>query len=361
MDSTAPIQSLATELQRQLATKHDLIADTRKVSLGAVEADWEGFDPTETAMYVDLREGVEGYGMTKHAHGQLATHLGVPQKLYDRLLVKHPDLLHGLTNGLLSREPSKRLVRTMDGNVRAFLSDRYRPRDNWDLMEHLLPVLAAYPEVQFKKCDLTDTRMYVKTFLPGREWEITPKVGDVIRGGVIISNSEVGAGSLYIYPYTDRLICLNGMVHTDYGQRRIHVGGRIESSEEAYEIYSDETRQLDDAAFFAKCADTLRACLNDTVFDAIAAQMRDLSDIRVPGSPVDQVQVLAKRQGFVEDEQASILTHLVEGGSLTAWGYLNALTATARDLTDADRQTVLEVTAGKMLTDTAWLEELVRA
>lgn len=345
-ETESPIVVLAAKLQAMQEMKRDLIADTRRISFSA--------DTTKPLLLVDLNGQVEEFGVTEHAHNQIGTHLDIPAKFYDRLRDGHVDLFAGLTNGLLSREPSKRMVRTMGPTVRAFMSDRYRPRDNYDLMEHLLPILGGYDGIEFKKCDLTETRMYVKAFLPSWEIPVTPKVGDVIRGGVIISNSEVGAGSLYIYPYTDRLICTNGMVHTDFGQRRIHVGRRIESTEEAYEFYSDATMQLDDAAFFAKCADTLRGCLNRSVFDAIASQMRDLAEIRIPGSPVDAVEVLAKRQGFSEGEKGSILAHLIEGGDLSAWGVVNAVTATARDTEDADRQTDLEITAGKMVSDPGW-------
>lgn len=343
------LQPLVETLQAQLATKRDLMVDTRRFSLTEM-----GPATTGALAAIDLPDGAEGFGITRHAHTQIAETIKVPFRTYDRLLGQYPDLLANLANGLLTREPSKRLVRLLNGNVRAFLSDRYRPRDNWDLLEHLLPVFGGFPGVQFKECSLTDTRMYVKTFLPGWEIPVTPKVGDVIRGGAIISNSEVGSGSLYIYPYTDRLSCLNGAVHTDFGQRRIHVGKRIESNEEAYELYSDETLKLDDQAFFAKCADTLRACLNESVFESIAAQMRELSEIRIGGSPVEAVRDITRAQSMTEDEGESFLRHIIEGGDLSAWGYVNGITATARDLDNADRRVELETLAGRMIANPDW-------
>ena len=38
------------------------------------------------------------------------------------------------------------MVRTLDGHARAFLSDRYRRLDNYDLCEHVLPILQRLPE-----------------------------------------------------------------------------------------------------------------------------------------------------------------------------------------------------------------------
>jgi hypothetical protein len=362
----SPIRGLADELQRQLGTKKDLMADTRRVSFTETDAEWlhgEGpardeddvrRSPRGLDLLVDMPDGARAFKVTGHAHDQIGQHLGINSKLYDRLLANHPDLLANLANGLLSREPSTRMLRTLDGRVRAFLSNRYRPRDNWDLLDGaILPALAEFPGVaEFKRCDLTETRMYVKVVIPGLEKQVTPKVGDVIRGGVIIQNSEVGAGALVIAPYTDVLRCTNGMVHTDFGQRTRHVGKRIvEDEQEAWELYSDETLALDDAAFFAKCGDTLRSALNETVFDRIVEQMRDLAQIRFEGPPDTVVEVFASRHTLTENERGSMLTALIEEGDLTAWGYVNALTRTARDLESPDRQTELETLAGRLVSD----------
>jgi hypothetical protein len=352
----SPLTGLATELQRQLETKRDIMARTTVVSLDSANQ-WAPADVTpNTHMLVDL-DGVEEFGITRHAHQQISDFAGVPWKLYERLLTKHPDLLWNLTNGLFAREPKKRMIRVLDGEVRAFLSDRYRRRDNWDLLEQaVLPELQAYSgSVMFKECSLTDTRMYVKVVFPDIEAPVTPKVGDVVRAGLIIQNSEVGSGALGIFPYTDRLICTNGMVHTDFGQRSVHAGRNVGGNdEEAYDLYSDETLRLDDEAFFSKCRDTIRNVVNEAAFEQIVGQMRDLSEIRMPGDPRDRAEELAKRHDLNEAETGSMLEALIEGGDLSAWGYVNSLTQTARDLDDADRRVDLEKLAGKLTSDPAW-------
>lgn len=350
-DATA-LTDLAVELRRQNETKRDLLVDSRRFTF----TDDQGvLDPSSKLVAsIDNPEGVEDFGVTRHAHQQIGEFINVPWKLYERLLGTHPDLLAGLANGLLSREPKRRMVRTLDGNVRAFLSDRYRPRDNWDLLEQaILPELQAYlGTVHFKECSLSDTRMYVKVIFPDIEIPVTPKVGDVIRCGLIFQNSEVGNGSLGIFPYTDRLICTNGMVHTDFGQRQVHVGGKI--AEESWDLYSDSTLRLDDEAFFAKCRDTVKAVLNEAVFEQITQQMRDLSEIRLGGDPVAHVEDITKRHNMTEAEGGSLLNALIEGGDTSAWGYVNAITQTARDLDDADRRVELETLAGKLTADPAW-------
>jgi hypothetical protein len=253
----------------------------------------------------------------------------------------------------------------MDGKARAFLSDTYRPRDNWDLLDQaILPAIHDLPEqtrngLYFKECSLSETHLYVKIVLPDFEMPVTPAVGDVIRGGLIVKNSEVGSSSLMIAPYTDRLWCLNGAVHTEYGQRQRHVGKRTGGNGDdagAWEFYSDETLRLDDAAFFSKCRDTVRATLNEQVFQAIVQQMRDLAGIPIEAQPVAAVEEITRRHDLSQAEGESILTTLLSGQNglgLTGWAMVNAITQTARDLRSADRRADLEALAGKMIADPA--------
>lgn len=367
-DDAGLLRDLAVELRRQLETKRDLMADTRLSSLHV-----GGEDEPPLALVVDLPGGAEAFEPTRLCHQQIAAHLDVPWRTYERLLAgiepkdgsrkrrrPHPDLLAHLCNGLFARENSTRMIRTMDGKARAFLSNSYQPRDNWDLLDTaVLPVLAEFPgRIQIKECTLTETNMYVKLFLPDLAKQVTPKVGDVVRGGAIIQNSEVGLGQCAVYPYTDVLWCTNGAVHTEFGQGQRHVGRRITGEESAWEFYSDATKKLDDAAFFAKVADTLRGVLNETVFDAIVAQMRDLAGMPLADAP-KAVEVIVAKHSLTEGEGESMLADLIARGEApTAWGLVNAVTATARDTENADRKVELEVLAGNLTSDRTWMEAL---
>ena len=64
--------------------------------------------------------------------------------------------------------------------------------------------------------------------------EVSP--GDIVQAGVIISNSEVGLGSVSIQPLIYRLVCSNGMVVNEAAARRNHVG-RVTDSEENFSVY----------------------------------------------------------------------------------------------------------------------------
>jgi hypothetical protein len=376
VDLPDPLSLLAAEVRRQFESKRDLMADTRLLSLSVTD---EGVDDEDVRLLVDLAGQVEDLDVTRHAHGQIASHLGVGWRLYDRLLngqeaahkvarwhKAHPDLLCGLVNGLLAREPRTMMVRTLDGVCRAFLTNAYRPRDNYDLLEAVLPVIAEYPQASVQVAALTDTNLYIKIALPLAKpipALNVAKVGDVLHAGIIFRNSEVGAGSLLIAPYTTVLSCTNGQVHTAYGSRQRHVGQRLTNEDaESWELYSDRTIRLDDEAYFSKAKDLVRAALSEEVFNRIVADMEELADIRIDAPAQAAVEVLGKRIGTTEEERGSILNHLIEGGNLTAWGYVQAVTATARDLEDVARQTELQTQAGDLIARPAsWVPAMQKA
>jgi hypothetical protein len=45
-----------------------------------------------------------------------------------------------------------------------------------------------------------------------------------VQAGVVISNSEVGQGTLSVQPLIYRLICRNGLIAADRAMRKTHVG-----------------------------------------------------------------------------------------------------------------------------------------
>jgi hypothetical protein len=82
--------------------------------------------------------------------------------------------------------------------------------------------------------------------------------------------------------------------------------------------------------------------------------MQELAAIRPQGAPDKVIEVFAKRNDLTGKESGSMLAALIEGADLSAWGYINALTQTARDVEDADRQVELEKLAGNLTSDPAW-------
>jgi len=96
----------------------------------------------ECALEVEEPAGVQRYGITPLARRQLAEKLKIPHAYFERMRTEQPELLDRNVNAWLEREEGERqLLRTLDGKVRAVLSERYRRPDNYDLLEHVLPTL----------------------------------------------------------------------------------------------------------------------------------------------------------------------------------------------------------------------------
>jgi hypothetical protein len=346
MHKGIPMKELAAELQRQLDTKTDYVADTRRMSVATVKGE-TGFGGA-TALAIDDPDGLAEYVVSDYCHGQIAERVQIPKRFYDRLREDHPDLYDSVVNALWSREPQTRLVRTLDGRARAFLSDRYHRIDNVDIMEVVWPILREIKGVEVKSCALTERKMYIKVSFPSIRKRLTRRVGDTLQAGLEVSNSEVGAGRFSIAPWTLKLDCLNGMTHTEYGEGRTHLGA---AQEEGRVSWSDETLRAADEAFKLEVRDIVSQVATQASFDALVEDMRWLPQFRVEGDPPAIVEKLADRHDLTDGERSSVLQHLIEGGDLSAWGYVNAVTRAASDVEDYDRSSELERLGGAMASE----------
>jgi hypothetical protein len=329
------LQELAAEIERQSATKRDFLVDTSEHLTMLTTADG-------SELHI---AGCDEFGLRPLAHEQIADYLDIPRKFYGRLREGHPALLDNNVNALLRHEPKRRMVRTLDGQVRAFLSDRYRRLDNDELAEAILPVLGEIPDVQFPSTEITETRLYIKAVAPRVTGEV--RQGDFLQAGVVISNSEVGMGALLVQPLVYRLVCTNGMI-AGTATRRFHVGRQVDSTE-AMEVYRDETLRADDRAFWLKVRDVVRAAVQETRFLAIVERLRLSAETPPMQDPSRGVEELGRRFHLGEQEQVSVLRHLTLGGDLTQYGALNAVTRASQDVADYDRATELEAIGGAIL------------
>jgi hypothetical protein len=300
---------------------------------------------------LNLSTATEGHSLSLApiAHEQIATHLDIPRAYYDRCRASDPGLLATNVNAWLARSSDKRTVRTVGTTARAFLSDRYRALDNFDLAQCVLPILAD-GGLRVESCELTERRFYLKAVNPKVQGDVG--VGDIVQAGVCISNSEVGHGSLSISPLVYKLSCKNGMIVADQSLRKYHTGDKRAKGQElenAIEIYSDATRQKMDAALWSQVRDLTSAALNDALFQQIVAKMRAAKEGTTVKHPEVAVEVLRSRFTLTEKEGSDILAHLCAGGDLSRFGVLNAVTRMAQDVESYDRSTDLEKLGGTIL------------
>jgi hypothetical protein len=335
---------LAGELDRQMSSKRDLVVPS---SLLQCRTD-EGGD---LKMQIDVRSAdtaiASEYGVTDLARRQLADKLKIPFTYFERMRSEQPALLDRNVNTWLQSDGDRRMLRTLDGQVRAVLSDRYRRLDNFDLAENVLPILQRLDGARFESVELTETKMYLKVVTPRVNFEVAP--GDIVQAGIVITNSEVGCGSLSVQPLIFRLVCRNGLIASDHALRKTHVGRALGSDAESVNVYRDDTLAADDRAFFLKVRDVVEAAVSETTFRQIALKMQKTREIPLTGDPVKAVEVLANRYALNDTERSGVLRHLIVEGDLTAYGLVNAVTHYSQEVVDYDRATDFEALGGKLI------------
>lgn len=257
------------------------------------------------------------------------------------------------------------MLRTLnhDQNIaRAFLSGRYRPLDNYDLFAAVMPKLQA-AGCEIRSAEVTETRFYIQASTPRVQAIIDQnvKIGThnriqrTVEAGVIIGNSEIGFGSVFVEPMAYDLVCTNGLV-LQRTLKRHHVGKRHEGEmfgdENTFEMFSDETRKMDDAAFWGKVSDVTTAALNEVTFNANIDRLRETQkqELAVDANGVPKVvEAVSERFQFVDDEKNALLLHFAQGGDFSKYGLINAVTRTAQDVPSYDRAVELERFGGQII------------
>ncbi len=349
MKTGLSLTELAEKLDRIRNAKADFIVDTRALEIIHAETG------DAKRMLVQMKNGGETFDIEPHALRQMEARAKIPAKYADRLLEHHPDLLAYNLNELFKREPEKRMLRTIDNNVRAFLSDGYRIMDNFDLAEAVLPTLVQVG-AEVISCEVTERRMYIKAIRPDMRADFGPPPGaqmgvghtffiEHVQAGITISNSEIGSGRLSIQPsvFTDR--CTNWCSFDNSSYAKVHLGARAGGDDESmiWQVMSDATKRKADDALWSQVHDVAVAAMDGTIFDAIVERLRQARGDLIAGDPVKVVERVSNHLALTDDESGGVLNFLIQGGDLSRYGVHAALTRTAsEDVLDYDRATQLE-------------------
>lgn len=360
MNKGIGLANVADEVERQRAARQDLHAPTKAIVMTPdtnLTLKGSPFDTT--------------FGIRDLAHQQIGQYVDIPKAYYDAMREKQPALLAENVNTWLGTKSERRFVRTLDGNVRAFLSDRYRPLDNLDLMGAVLPTLQQHG-VEVLSADITETRLYIKAILPtlafalpkGYEWGTNIDIAErritgKVFAAVTISNSEVGHGSLSIAPSLFEHMCTNLHIMRDRALRKYHVGRRVGDDgegDEAWTLYRDETRIADDKALWLKVRDIVGAAFSDDTFKALTERMTVAADQHLETDDLTAVvEVIEDHFTLPKALDRSLLTALARGGRTDRLAVAQAVTWAANQQTDYSLSTAMEQAGGDILSDDgAW-------
>lgn len=212
--------------------------------------------------------------------------------------------------------------------------------------------------------ELTETRFYLKGILPalsdelpaGMVWgnghnrvaDYNGQAGRVVAA-IVISNSDVGAGTLRVEPSVFTTWCTNLAIMAQAAMKKYHVGRAFEADAN-WEVFRDETRKVDDQAFWMKVQDVTRAAFDAKVWAAAVVQIKEATTQMIVSNDLPKVvDVTVKQLALPQSAASPILKFLAGGGDLSKWGLSSAITATANDVPDYETATDLERAGGLVL------------
>ncbi len=316
-----------------------------------------GFVHDQATGSVEVGVGNDSPAFTihKHALGQIAEKADIPAR-YLGDLVSAPeawkrdlgarmlnDHYHGATKVRSEDQSANRhLVRVVDGQVRGFLSDKYRRLDSRPLLEAFAGACQALQAIPVEGT-VTDTRVALKAFLP---LVFEPVPNEVMCLGVEWSNSDFGAGKHALRAFIFRLWCANGAVMED-ALSQVHLGGRLADNIE----FSNRTYQLDTRAQVSALNDIVRSTLGPTNVHQLLATIKAADEKRVEWRSVSTLlgrKLLKEELKNVRDAfEGEDVINLPAEKSI--WRVSNAISWIAGKTEDRDRKLDLQRLAGAVI------------
>lgn len=309
--------------------------------------------PIVSGYNVQMQYGQNGSAFTlhKHAFGQLAERAGVPAAYLGELATSTESWQQQLALRVLNdhmhagRGNDRMLVRSVRGEVRGLLSDKYRRLDSFPLISAFAEEcekLGAAPagDARHPAGYVSDTRVALKVILPTI---FEPVPGEALAVGVEWFNSDYGAGKYGLRSFLLRLVCLNGAVRED-DFSQVHLGGRLTDEIQ----YSDRTLRLDTAATESATRDHVRALLNPKRAEQSIAAIRSANE-----KGIDWAHARTRLGKALLKGELEAVKNAFEGPDCvnlppaqTEWRLSNAVSWIAGATEDADRRLELERVAG---------------
>lgn len=175
-------------------------------------------------------------------------------------------------------------------------------------------------------------RLFLRSILPASA-DVRP--GDRVRAGIALRAS---GRQVLVHPYTFRQVCSNGAILAQAVQTR-----RIERVEDLDLPWLGEER-------LEEVREAVRVCAAPEVFFTASQQMRSAAELEA-----DQVimamtfRITHSPRRIASGLVTQILSRFSDDQDRSAFGLMNAITATARDTRDPDLRWRLEELGGGVL------------
>lgn len=371
------LADMVAELDRRKATKMDFVADARTLKF-VPDSGRRGtlrVIPTslETAEFLPC----DGLPMLPQALDQAGQRCSpaIPVQFLRTLAESRAARAADLLTSLAHDTAHRHMFRSLDGAVRAVLSDRYRVIDNETIAFSALDI-AREVGAGVLECSLTDRHMRIKLVgwdvyeaiegmrtsgdngwyaggLGNQEYlgRVAARSGGDLPGGpetihpvVTISNSETGHGGFNVRLGILRAACYN-LATVETVASRVHLGEKLDTG-----VFSAETVEAETKSITLKARDAMLAAFNPAKFKEIAARISKAAGDEIPVAKAeDAVGAVVKDNSLTDEVRKGLLAHFLTAGQMHRYGLAQAVARSAQDTTDPDLADTLESVAGALL------------
>jgi len=283
--------------------------------------------------------------MHRNALNQAASRVDLPTKYVGDLLERGEwgrELAARNMNELFQHLNGDRfLLRSVAGQVRGFLSDRYRRLDARPILDSFLGEVQKYGAVPVEGA-VTETKISLKVVLP---MIFEPIPNEVMLFGAEYENSDFGNGALVMNTFVDRLWCTN-FARGESLLRQIHLGARLGESV----TFSQRTYQLDTRTMASAIGDMVGSALGPNSVNGYLALVKKANEEKVDGHAVTEWMKKRLTKGEVEAASEAFNSPDVEmlPAGNTKWRMSNALSFIAKKA-EPERALELQRFAGEAL------------
>ena len=324
------IKSMLKQINDDVQYKKDYIVPLKNIQ---VEKSDKTFPCLEINNWFAQTNPENQLHLTDHSLNHLSNRLDIGTRYISKCLPVSQDLVNHNLNFWINNNKDRNLmlrVYNKDNHqrVRAIMSDRYKRIDS-DVVANscLSKLMDMNAELKYSSYD--GDNMNITAVLPKLEGEVLE--GDLVQGGITITNSEIGHGSLIVKPFIYRLVCTNGMVAPEYLNQFYakHVGKMIIDLDN-----DDQWKTIVD-----KMGQQLELISNPELFQENIDKLKQATEEKINSH---QVEVLAKKHGLSDDERAGVferLNHYVGETFVTSkYDVANAITNIANDESKSDER-----------------------
>ncbi len=286
-------------------------------------------------------------GIHRNALGQIMGRTEGTKKVADWAYTPDtaPEFASILNKKFTALGDKRYLARSVDGELRGLMSDRYRRLDVRPLVEALVQTAVEDHGAVPLDAKVLDTSFQMKLVLP-TIYEPLPNELGVF--GLTFRNSDFGAGRLYVKGFFDRLWCTNLAMCED-AISQVHLGRSLSDNV----AFSQRTYELDTMTMASAIKDVVKHIFS---LENIAMRMLAIKEASETDEKTDIGAVLKRMHKggkLLKGESEEVATafnsadvELLPPGQ-TKWRLSNAISLIAQKA-EPDRQLELETLAGEV-------------